>query len=70
MSCQAELFQGERTIYDFVKSGKDRGIYQDTTVCHAAQEAGMPHCEYIDSKKCDFSHKFSLVIFLSEWSQR
>ena len=31
-------------------------------MCCAAQEASMPHCEYINRKKMQFSHLFSSVI--------
>ena len=52
----------------FKKSRSAPGIFvmitvsRHTIVCRAAQEAGVPHCGYIDRKKMSFSHHCISVI--------
>jgi len=38
-------------LSNVARSNKSPASFQQTFVCGAAQEAGVPHCEFIDRKK-------------------
>ena len=61
----------DNDTYPTVKPGKHyRKVSRHTIVCRAAQEAGAPHCGYIDRKKKNIIFTpLYLGDTVSDWNQ-